>query len=86
MPADRKGIVDRILSTGCSWCESELNIPNVSNNHGICSRHMETAFGMKDDSENPTPDLSQISPEDVELAIKLTKIRRDKTAGSEPLA
>lgn len=47
-------------------------------------RQIDMEPTLDDLTADYAPDLSKASPEDIELAVKLTKIRRDKHGGKPP--
>lgn len=84
LPEDKKNVFRKLLKSGCSWCEQEFNIPNVSLSHGMCTRHMikfykDNDLGEPEYSDSGTIDLANLSPEDIQLAIKLFAVYKSKT-------
>ena len=78
---DKKLLLARLMRRGCSNCEKEFKVPNVSWSHGTCERHRNEMYKMMGKTPPPSKagsngpiDLSTLSPEEQKLAVNLFAI------------
>ena len=82
LPSSRKNQIKSIMHNACASCESELNVAPTAISHGICPRHYSIFLGGDEAPPakpgRPYPiDLSTMSKEDIDIASKITAIRRE---------
>jgi hypothetical protein len=84
LSSSRKKIVQQCLQHPCPYCEQEFEVPNVGMSHGICRRHaiqMWKSMGkdLPANFKSKSIDLKDMTPEEIQLAVKLCSIIKSKS-------
>jgi hypothetical protein len=89
LPRERQLILKQLMKYSCGMCESEFKVPNVGASHGYCPRHLADMYkkmgrpapAVKSDSNKRPVDLSILSKDELQLAVRLFAILREKDKG-----
>lgn len=84
LPRDRQAVIQQLLKTPCAHCEQEFKVPNLGVSHGMCNRHYAAMRAENElppapaNPKNKAVDLRNLSPEEIQLAVRLFALLRVK--------